>query len=66
MGVNYGTNKVRFPSPVHVGSDIRLGATLAEFTEIPGGCQAAVDVTIEERGAAKPSCVAQLVFRYYA
>jgi len=65
MGVNYGANKIRFPAPVHVGAEIRLGATLAEVTEIPGGAQSVVDVTIEERGAEKPSCVAQVVFRYY-
>ena len=65
MGVNYGTNKVRFPSPVHVGSDIRLGATLVEVTAVDGGCQSVVDVTIEERDAKKPSCAAQVVFRYY-
>jgi acyl dehydratase len=65
MGVNYGTNRVRFPSPVHVGSEIRLGATLTEVTPVEGGVQSTVDVTIEERGAAKPSCVAQLVFRTY-
>jgi acyl dehydratase len=65
MGVNYGANKIRFPAPVHVGSEIRLGATLAEVTEIQGGAQSVVDVTIEERDAPKPSCVAQVVFRYY-
>jgi acyl dehydratase len=65
MGVNYGTNKVRFPSPVHVGAEVRLGATLAEVTPIDGGIQSVVDVTIEERDAAKPSCVAQVVFRTY-
>jgi acyl dehydratase len=65
MGVNYGANRVRFPSPVHVGAEIRLGATLAEVTEIEGGAQSVVDVTIEERDATKPSCVAQVVFRTY-
>jgi acyl dehydratase len=65
MGVNYGMNRVRFPSPVHVGHDIRLGATLVEVTEIAGGAQSVVDVTIEERDAAKPSCVAEVVFRIY-
>jgi acyl dehydratase len=65
MGVNYGTNKVRFPSPVHVGAEVRLGATLAEVTPIDGGIQSVVDVTIEERDATKPSCVAQVVFRTY-
>jgi acyl dehydratase len=65
MGVNYGANKIRFPAPVHVGADVRLGATLVEVTSIEGGGQSVVDVTIEERDAAKPSCVAQVVFRYY-
>ncbi len=65
MGVNYGTNKVRFPSPVPVGSEIRLGAAVAEVEEIAGGLQVALDVTIEVKGAPKPSCVAQVVFRYY-
>src|SRR5579863_5265094 len=65
MGVNYGANRIRFPSPVRVGSDIRLGATLAEVTPIAGGAQSVVDVTIEARDAEKPSCVAQVVFRHY-
>lgn len=65
MGVNYGANKIRFPSPVHVGAEIRLGATLSDVTRIDGGVQSEVDVTIEERGAAKPSLVAQVVFRTY-
>src|ERR1039458_6275295 len=54
MGVNYGANKIRFPAPVHVGADVRLGATLVEVTSIEGGGQSVVDVTIEERDAAKP------------
>ena len=65
MGVNYGTNKVRFTSPVPVGSDIRAGATLASAEAITGGAQVALDVTVEVRDAKKPSCVAQVVFRYY-
>ena len=65
MGVNYGTNKVRFPAPVPVGSEIRLGASVAEVEDIGGGIQVALDVTIEVKDAAKPSCVAQVVFRYY-
>lgn len=66
MGVNYGTNKVRFPSPVPVGSQIRLGAAVAEVEDVAGGIQVALDVTIEVKDAPKPSCVAQVVFRYYA
>jgi acyl dehydratase len=66
MGVNYGTNKVRFPAPVPVGSEIRLGAAVADVEDVAGGIQVALDVTIEVKGAPKPSCVAQVVFRYYA
>jgi acyl dehydratase len=66
MGVNYGTNKVRFTSPVPVGSEIRAGATLASVDEVSGGVQVALDVTVEVKDAPKPSCVAQVVFRYYA
>jgi acyl dehydratase len=65
MGINYGTNKVRFPSPVPVGSEVRAGATLAAVEPFEGGAQVAMDVTVEVRGATKPSCVAQVVYRYY-
>ena len=65
MGVNYGTNKVRFTSPVPVGSEVRAGATLVSVDDIAGGAQVALDVTVEVKDAAKPSCVAQVVFRYY-
>ena len=66
MGVNYGCNKVRFTSPVRSGAKVRLGASVAAVDEVAGGYQLTVDATIEAEGADKPSCVAQLVFRYYA
>ena len=65
MGVNYGTNKVRFPSPVPVGSNLRLGAKLASVEDVPGGKQVTVEATFEVENASKPSCVAELVFRYF-
>jgi acyl dehydratase len=65
MGVNYGTNKVRFTSPVLVGSEIRAGATLASVDLIEGGAQIVLDVVVEMKDAAKPSCFAQTVARYY-
>jgi acyl dehydratase len=65
MGVNYGTNKVRFTNPVLVGSQIRAGATLASLEEIAGGAQVSLDVVVEMKDAPKPSCVAQVVYRYY-
>jgi acyl dehydratase len=65
MGVNYGTNKVRFPAPVPVGSELRLGATLAAVEEVQTGVQVTLDVVLEVKDAPKPSCAAQVVFRYY-
>ena len=65
LGVNYGCNKVRFPAPVPVGSELRLGATLTSAEEFEGGVQVVLDAVLEVRGASKPSCAAQLVFRYY-
>ena len=63
--LNYGCNKVRFPAPVPAGSTLRLGATVAAVDEVDGGVQVAFDVTLEVRGASKPSCAAQVVYRYY-
>ncbi|MFF7559022.1 MaoC family dehydratase [Streptomyces pseudovenezuelae] len=64
--VNYGLNKVRFPSPVKVGSRIRLVAKLAEVEEVPGGVQITVDGAIEIEGGAKPAAVLQSLSRFYA
>ena len=65
MAVNYGCEKVRFPSPVPVGSKLRLGATLDSVDELDGGwAQVQMTFTFECEGAAKPSCVSQVVFRY--
>jgi acyl dehydratase len=65
MAVNYGLNKLRFPAPVPVGSKLRLGGTLAGVEDVAGGVQATLDLTFEVEGSAKPSCVAQILFRYY-
>jgi acyl dehydratase len=65
MGVNYGANKVRFPSPVPVGAKIRLGVKLLDVEEIAGGVQMTMEFTFECEGAPKPSCVAEIIFRSY-
>ena len=62
--VNYGLNRVRFPSPVPSGSKVRARATLAAADPIPGGAQLTVDAVVEREGSDKPACVAQLVLRY--
>ncbi|MFE6194220.1 MaoC family dehydratase [Streptomyces sp. NPDC057838] len=64
--VNYGLNKVRFPSPVKAGSRIRLTARLAEAEDVPGGVQITVEGTIEIEGGGKPAAVLQSLSRFYA
>lgn len=65
MGVNYGANKVRFPSPVPVGSKLRLGVKLLGVEDIAGGVQTTLEFTFECEGASKPSCVAEVIYRSY-
>ena len=64
--VNYGLDKVRFVSPVKVGSRVRMSAVIAEVAEVPGGYQFTVDQTIEIDGAPKPAVVARGLYRFYA
>lgn len=64
--LNYGLDKVRFPSPVPVGSRVRASAVLTSFDEIPGAGQAIVTCTIEIDGGAKPACVAATIVRFFA
>ncbi|MEW2579259.1 MaoC family dehydratase [Streptomyces syringium] len=64
MGINYGVNKVRFPSPVPVGSRLRATARIAGVSEVKGGVQLVTAVTIEREGGKKPVCVAESVSRF--
>jgi acyl dehydratase len=65
MAVNYGANKVRFPSPVPVGSELRMGVTVASLDDVEGGVQVTFDLVMEVRDAPKPSCAAQVIYRYF-
>ncbi len=65
MGINYGLNKVRFPSPVPSGSRLRAQITLLSFEPIAGGAQVVMQVTIEREGSIKPVCVAETVSRRF-
>ncbi|MEY4366183.1 MAG: putative 3-hydroxyacyl-thioester dehydratase [Actinomycetota bacterium] len=65
MGVNYGCNKVRFMSPVPVGARLRAGVKLLGVDDVAGGAQVTLEVTFECEGAPKPSCIAEIIFRYY-
>jgi acyl dehydratase len=64
MGVNYGTEKVRFPAPVPVGSSVRGRGVLSAVKGIPGGAQATIPVTVEVDGGDKPACVVDTVSRF--
>ncbi len=62
--INYGLNKVRFPSPVPVGKKVRARATVVSVKDIEGGVEVELSVTIEIEGGTKPACVAAVVYRY--
>ncbi|GHH19061.1 MaoC family dehydratase [Streptomyces rubradiris] len=67
MSVNYGLEKVRFPSPVPVGARIRLHGVVDSVEDVKGdGVQMRLTFTVEAEGNAKPACVAQAVYRHYA
>ena len=59
--LNYGVNKVRFPTPVRVGSRVRAHVAMGEVTDLPTGKQMLLRYTIEVEGGDKPACVAETV-----
>ena len=66
MGINYGLNRVRFTSPVPVGSRVRARFTVLKFEKIEGnGVQVTWTATIEIEGAKKPALVAEWLGRHY-
>jgi len=65
MSVNYGLNRVRFPSPVPAGSRIRARFTVQAVNDIADGVEATFSVVIEGENSEKPCCVAEWVIRYY-
>jgi acyl dehydratase len=66
MGVNYGTDRLRFPAPVPVGSRIRAGAELLEAEPTKDGAvQAKIRVTVEVEGQERPGCVVDTLSRFY-
>ncbi|MGW6912457.1 MaoC family dehydratase [Kitasatospora sp. NPDC054939] len=66
MALNYGSEKVRFPAPVPVGTAVRATAELLSATEVQGGVQVVVRFTIGSAESAKPHCVAETITRFYA
>lgn len=65
MGINYGLNRVRFPSPVPVGSRVRSTFRVDQVDTADWGAQVTMTATIEREGGEKPVCVAEIVFRHY-
>ena len=63
-GVNYGVDKVRFPSPVKVGDRVRAGAQLTEVSEVTNGLQTKIVITIEVDGSNKPACIIESLSRW--
>ncbi len=65
MSINYGLNRVRFPSPVRAGSRVRARFALPSLRELPDAVEAILALTIEAEGTEKPCCVAEWVVRFY-
>lgn len=65
MSINYGTNRVRFIHPVHVGRRLRGHFRLLAFAPIDDGAQLTVEVTMEIDGVPKPACVVEAIHRLY-
>ena len=66
LAVNYGLNRVRFISPVRVGSNIRARMALQSLKDVPpNGMEVIFNATVEVEGGDKPCCVAEWVVRYY-
>ncbi|WAJ45533.1 MaoC family dehydratase [Mycobacterium sp. Aquia_216] len=65
LAINYGLNKVRFPSPVPVGSKVRATTSLVGVEDLGNGTvQGTMSTTIEVDGSPKPACVAESIIRY--
>jgi acyl dehydratase len=64
MAINYGLNRVRFPSAVLSGAKVRARVTLQSTKDLPDGVEATWLVTIETEGGGKPACVAEWLTRY--
>ncbi|MEV4555389.1 MaoC family dehydratase [Kitasatospora sp. NPDC049285] len=65
MALNYGSDKVRFPAPLPVGTAVRASAVLVSAEPVPGGVQVVVRFTISSAESAKPHCVADAITRFY-
>lgn len=66
MGLNYGCEKVRFPAPVLVNSQVRgYGEVVAATPLANNGVQVNVRITVQVEGSDKPGCVVETISRLY-
>ena len=63
--VNYGLNKVRFPSPVKAGAKIRARTTIQEVEQVKNSVQICYLITVDIDGEDKPACVTEFLARLY-
>jgi acyl dehydratase len=64
MGVNYGTGRVRFPAPLPPGARARAAAEIVSVSDVPGGVQATIRITVEREGSPEPACMVEALARY--
>lgn len=65
LGVNYGCDKIRFPAPVKVNARVRGRGEIKDVSEVKGGLQATILITIEIEGEDRPACVIESLSRYF-
>ena len=64
QAINYGLDKVRFPAPAPVGSQVRLSAVVEQVEPVPAGHQVALAAIVECDAASRPVCVARALYRF--
>jgi acyl dehydratase len=63
--INYGLGKARFPTPVPVGSRVRLTTVVEKVEPVPSGFQVTLAVTVQCDAGPKPAYVAQVLYRFF-
>ena len=64
MGVNYGSDRVRFPAPVPVGSRVRGHGLILRVESLGEAVQVVVRLSVEIEGQSRPGCVVDTISRY--
>jgi acyl dehydratase len=66
FAMNYGLNRVRFTSPLPVGDQVRMRASVDAVERRPDGANVAATLTFERAGSETPVCIAEFLIRVYA